>query len=190
MPVPPILGNVPSELKTMNLTLRCPHEGDGTIVFQAVLESLNDLRKWPASLPWALVEPSIEESEKFCRTAQAQFINRTSLLYLAFDQSGMLVASIGFNNINWTIPKFELGFWCRSSAQRKGVVSEAAQALLELAFHQLRAKRVEVRTDEMNHASRGVCERMGMQLEGVMRSDCITPDGELRNTCIYACVAP
>ncbi len=190
MQVPPILRNVPSELKTRNLTLRCPREGDGTVVFDAVLETLDDLRKWPASLPWSLIEPSIEESEKFCRTAQAQFINRTSLSYLAFDSAGKLVASVGLHDINWKVPKFELGFWCRSSSHRKGVASESAEALLKLAFHELNARRVEALSDEMNLASRGVCERIGMQLEGIMRSERVTPDGELRNTCIYACIAP
>ena len=190
MQVPPILRCVPNELKTKNLTLRSPREGDGSIVFDAVLESLDELRRWPASLPWSLVEPSVEESETFCRKAQAQFINRTSLTYLTFDQYGKMVASIGLHSINWMIPKFELGFWCRSSCHRKGIVSESAEALLKLAFNELNAKRVEALSDEMNLASRGVCERIGMQLEGIMRSERITPDGELRNTCVYACVAP
>ena len=189
MKTPPILRNVPSELKTKNLTLRCPREGDGGVVFDAVLESLDDLRRWPASLPWSLVDPSVEESEKFCRTAQAQFINRTSLSYLTFDSEGKLVASVGLHDINWKVPKFELGFWCRSSCHRKGVVAEAAEALLEFAFQHLNAKRVAALSDEQNLASRKVCERIGMQLEGIMRCERTTPDGELRNTCIYSSIA-
>ncbi len=38
----------------------------------------------------------------------------------------------------------------------------------------------------MNRAGRAVCERAGMVLEGILRNDRLAPNGELRNTCVYA----
>ncbi len=184
----PILHHVSNELRTDRLLLRCPRAGDGELVHEAVVETLEQLRAWPASLPWAVFEPSVEASETYCRESAAAFLKRTSLVYLAFDASGSLVASTSLHSINWAVPKFEVGFWCRASRQRRGLATEAVAELVRYAFENLGARRIDAFTDEENAASRAVCQSVGMQLEGVMRSERITPTGVLRNTCIYAAV--
>lgn len=184
----PILREVLRELRTDRLLLRCPREGDGQLVHEAVVETLEQLRAWPASLPWAMFEPSIAASETFCRESAVAFIKRSTLVYLAFDELGSLVASTSLHAINWSIPKFEVGFWCRASRQHQGLAAEAAAELVRYAFEELGARRIESLTDEANLSSRAVCEATGMKLEGIMRSERVTPDGVLCNTCIYAAV--
>jgi RimJ/RimL family protein N-acetyltransferase len=184
----PILRDVLRELRTDRLLLRCPQEGDGQLVHEAVVETLEQLRAWPASLPWAMFEPSLAASETYCRESAAAFIKRTALVYLAFDELGSLVASTSLHAINWSVPKFEVGFWCRASRQRQGFAAEAASELARYAFEELGANRIDALPDETNHPSRAVCESAGMKLEGIMRSERITPNGVLRNTCIYAAV--
>ena len=184
----PILRNVLRELRTDRLLLRCPQEGDGLRVHEAVVETLEQLRAWPASLPWAMFEPSAAASETFCRESAAAFIQRTQLVYLAFDELGSLVASTSLQTINWSVPKFEVGFWCRASRQRQGLTAEAVAALVRYAFDGLGANRIAALVDEKNLASRAVCESVGMALEGVMRNERVTPNGVFCNTCIYAAV--
>lgn len=184
----PILRHVSNELRTDRLLLRCPRAGDGELVHEAVVETLEQLRAWPASLPWAMLEPHVAASETYCRESAAAFVKRTALVYLAFDASGSLVASTSLHAINWAVPKFELGFWCRASRQRQGLATEAVAELMRYAFENLGASRIDAFPDEENAASRAVCQSVGMQLEGVMRSERITPTGVLRNTCIYAAV--
>ncbi len=135
-----------------------------------------------------MLEPSVAASETYCRESAAAFVKRTALVYLAFDASGSLVASTSLHAINWAVPKFEVGFWCRASHQCQGLATEAVTELVRYAFEDLGASRIEAFTDEENAASRAVCQSVGMQLEGVMRSERITPTGVLRNTCIYAAV--
>ena len=188
MPLDPILRNVASELQTERLLLRTPHAGDGEIVHEAVLETLDDLRAWPASLPWAMAAPSVPASETYCRQSAAEFIQCTSLVYLAFDRQGSLVVSLSLHSIDWIVPKFELGFWCRAGRQRQGLTTEATAALMRYAFDSLGARRVEAFPDEANAGSRGVCEAIGMQLEGTLRNDRLTPGGESRSTCVYAAI--
>ena len=184
----PVLSDVSRELRTRRLLLRCPQEGDGLLVHEAVVETLEQLRNWPASLPWASFEPSVAASETYCRESAAAFIRRTALVYLAFDTSGSLVASTSLHAINWAVPKFEVGFWCRASRQHQGLAAEAAKELVRYAFEGLGANRVDALPDEANGPSRAVCQAAGMHLEGTMRSERVTPDGVLRNTCIYAAV--
>ncbi len=177
---------IDSELRTERLLLRPPRAGDGPAVHAAVVESLDALRAWPASLPWALQTPSVDASEAFCRHSEAAWTLRTALTYLAFDPDGQLVVSCSLHSIRWELPRFELGFWCRASRTRQGYASEACEALVHYALTSLGARRIEALPDEANVGSRAVCERVGLQLEGVLRHERVTPEGQLRNTCVYA----
>jgi RimJ/RimL family protein N-acetyltransferase len=183
-----ILRDVATELRTDRLLLRVPCPGDGDLVHAAVVDTLPALRAWPASLPWAMHVPSVTASETFCRESASAFLLRRGLVYLVFDAQQSLVGTCSLHSIDWALPKFELGFWCRGTRQRQGLATEATSALVRYAFDDLAAKRVEALTDEANIGSRRVCEAIGMQLEGVMRSERITPDGDVRNTCVYAIV--
>jgi RimJ/RimL family protein N-acetyltransferase len=133
-------------------------------------------------------EPSVAASETFCRESAAAFMKRTAFVYLAFDELGALVAIASLHSINWAVPKAEVGYWCRASRQRQGLAAEVVSELVRYAFEGLGANRVDALTDEANLASRAVCESVGMRLEGIMRSECVTPSGVLCNTCIYAAV--
>ena len=125
-----VLRKVESELRTPRLLLRSAREGDGPAVHEAVVESLQELRAWPASLPWAMEEPSVEASETYCRESAAAFIKRSSLVYLAFNNDGKMIASTSLHSINWSVPKFEVGFWCRSSLTGRGYTKEAITELM------------------------------------------------------------
>jgi len=187
----PILIDLPASLQTARLLLRPPRTGDGEALFEAVSESLPELRQFLASLPWVAADQSVAASEIYCRNAQANFQARRDLPFLIFEQqSGRLVGAAGLHRIVWTGPKLEIGYWGRTSRCRSGFVTEAVGALTEFAFRQLQVARVELITDEANVKSRAVAVRCGFMLEGTLRHERRAPDGTLRNTCIYARLPP
>jgi RimJ/RimL family protein N-acetyltransferase len=105
---------------------------------------------------------------------------------LAGDAEGRFVGGTGLHRNDWKVRRFEIGYWCRTSAQGRGFMTEAANAMERMAFDQLGALRVELRTDENNRASWRVAERLGFALEGILRSDGLNPRGEPRSTRLYA----
>ncbi len=186
----PVLIEVPATLATERLDLRAPSAGDGAVVYEAVSESLPELRRFLGSLPWLASEYTLDTAEVFCRTSQASHLTRTDLVYLVFRRdTGRLVGCVGLHRPVWSTPKLEVGYWGRTSETRRGFMSEAVNALVAMAFEQLRAARVELVVDEENVASRRVAERCGFALEGVLRNERRAPNGDLRNTCIYARIA-
>ena len=187
----PLLIEPLSRLESERLVLRTPAPGDGQVVFDAVSESLAELRRFLASLPWVAEEPSVEGSEIFCRNAHANFHARKDFPFLLFERSGAqrLVGVCGLHRPDWNTPKFEVGYWCRTSALGSGYITEAASAVCKYAFEHLGAMRVEAITDEENVSSRRVAERCGFTLEGILRSERRAPDGTLRNTCVYSRLA-
>jgi len=187
--VDPVLLDLPDSIETERLTLRAPRPGDGPMVFEAVRDSLSELRRFPASMSWALAEPSVETSEKYCREAHANFVVRRDLPLLLLERkTGVLVGSSGLHRIDWRVPKVEVGFWGRTPYNGRGLVTEGVGAIVELAFDALKARRVEAFCDEGNERSCRVCERLRFTLEGTLRNERIDPDGTLRNTRIYATV--
>jgi RimJ/RimL family protein N-acetyltransferase len=188
----PLFETVPERIETAGLILRMPTAADAAAMFEAVSESIEALR---AYMPWAQAAPSFEKSEAECRRMQAKFLLREDLPMVVFERradgsEGAFIGGTGLHRIDWAVRRFELGYWCRSSRQRRGHVTEAALALTRFAFEQLRARRVEVRMDDQNVASWRVAQRAGFVLEGVLRSDSLNPLGEPRDTRVYALVAP
>lgn len=183
----PVLREVPLQLETERLLIRCPQSGDGQVVHASVVESLSGLREFPASLPWAMAEPSVEASEQFCREGQANYLLRTSLPMLLFLKgTNTHVGNSGLHSFDWSVPKCEIGYWGRTSFARKGLITEAVKAITAFAFEHFDVRRIEALPDDGNLPSCLVCERAGYSLEGTLRHHRLGPDGVLRNTRVYA----
>ena len=185
--IEPLLLDLPSSITTERLSLRTPQTGDGALLLPALLESLPQLRRFLASLPWVAGEQTPESAERWCRNAQANFLARKDLPFLIFErQSGELLGACGLHRTVFETPKTEVGYWIRSSRAGQGFITEAVNGLCGYAFAHLKAERVELIVDEDNLPSRRVADRCGFQLEGTLRSERRAPDGTLRNTCVYA----
>ncbi len=185
----PILHDIRAELRGATTILRCPEPGDGARVHEAVVESLEELRKWPASIPWAMNEPSVDASEIFCRTSKADFVKRVRFPYLVFDaESSVLIGCMGVVQLDWHVPKFEIGFWSRTSCHGKGHMTDALKTLISYLRQSIGARRIECFTDEQNTRARALCERAGMSHEATLRNERVDPDGTLRHTVIYSLV--
>lgn len=172
-------------LYTERLLLRPPLPGDGQAVFEAVQESLPELRPW---MPWANRYQSPEETERLVVDSHAAFRERTDLRFHAFLRStGKLVLCGGLHRIDWDARKFEIGYWLRSPYGGCGYATEAARALEGLAIRQLQANRIEIRVDAGNIRSLKVAERLGFTLEGVLRRDAWNAERTaLRDTVLFA----
>lgn len=184
----PLLIEVPTRLETPRLILRCPQPGDGARLNEAVRDSIADLRPW---MPWAQSVPSVDESEAYCRRQQARYLLREDLVLLIFDRepggaAGRLLGATGLHRIDWSLRRFEIGYWARHGHAGQGYITEAVRALTRMAFDQLEARRLEVRMDDRNEASQRVAESAGFSFEGVLRNDSLAVDGSPRDTCIYA----
>jgi len=186
----PLRFPVPVEFRTPRLLLRPFRQDDAPALHEAIAESISELRQHLWFLPWVAAEPSLEAAQVRCRQAEAAFLLRTDLPYLAFNaDSGRLVASIGLHRTDWNIPRTEVGYWVRTSERGRGYASEGVMALVDWALNQLRAIRVELVTDERNAGSRAVAERCGFALEGIHRNAALGPDGGPSHTCVYARLA-
>jgi RimJ/RimL family protein N-acetyltransferase len=187
----PLLFDLPTRIDTERLLMRPPQPGDGPQFFEALSESLAEMRRFLSALPWIAAEPSAEAAELYCRNGQANFVARKDLPFFLFERAtGQLVGATGLHRTVWATPKTEVGYWVRTSRSGRGLVMEAVEATVRYAFAHIGAVRVELITDEANLPSRKVADRCGFVLEGTLRHDHKAPDGSLRSTCLYARFPP
>lgn len=181
----PIVFDFPSEFESARLLIRAPKPGDGQAVYESVMASVNELKPW---LPFAQNEQTPEQSEINVRESYIKFLKREDLRLLVFHkETGQLIGSSGLHRINWEIPKFEIGYWADTRYSGKGYMTEAVERITAFAFEELKAKRVEIRCNANNHKSRAIPERLGYKLEGLLKNDGRSVDGnELSDTCVYA----
>ncbi|CAA9506897.1 MAG: Acetyltransferase, GNAT family [uncultured Rubrobacteraceae bacterium] len=184
----PIMRDFPEAFETERLLIRSPMPGDGPELYAAVRESMEDLLPW---MPWAAEHGTVEDSEASAREARVRFLERTELrMHLWLKGTGTLVGSSGLHRIDWGVPKFEIGYWCRTGMTGRGYVTEAVRGIAAFAFDVLGAQRVEIRCDPLNRPSARVAELAGFRLEGELRNDARGTDGTLRNTLVFSAVPP
>jgi RimJ/RimL family protein N-acetyltransferase len=182
----PILKDFPDHFETARLLIRSPRPGEGRMVYEAVMESLQELKAW---MPWAHHEMSPEIQEGISRRMHASFLAREDLPLRLFNKdTGELVGGSGLHRFDWDVPRFEIGYWVRTKFQGQGYITEAVIGITNFAFEHLFAERVEIRTDKNNTRSWRVAERAGFTLEGILRNDTRTVDGKLRDTRVYSMI--
>jgi len=113
------------------------------------------------------------------------------LPFTVFDAAGRIVGMTTYMNIEAETPRVEIGStWIAASAQRGPLNTECKLMLLTHAFEQLGCLAVEFRTHRLNQQSRRAIERLGAQLDGVLRAHRRGPDGNVRDTAVYSITAP
>lgn len=176
----------PLEIETTRLRLRAPHmSGDEHVVNAAIRDSHDEFRQW---LPFAQTVPTIEETEMNLRRAHEFYVTGESFRYLIFLQdTGTFVGTVSLQGIDWDVPKAEIGYWLHSMHTGHGYMGEAVEAVTRFGFTQFGFKRIEIRCESTNKSSRMVPERLGFQLEGILRNDDLSADGHrLTDTAVYA----
>lgn len=105
-------------------------------------------------------------------------------------QTARVLGMTSYMNIEPQHRRLEIGStWYRASAQRTGVNTECKELLLKHAFETLSCIAVEFRTSSFNLRSRAAIERLGANLDGILRSHQIVEGNLLRDTYVYSIVA-
>ena len=110
--------------------------------------------------------------------------------FAQLDATGRPVGMTTYMNIDHAQPRVEIGStWIAPSAQRGPLNTEAKRLLLGHAFEVWSCIAVEFRTHRLNHQSRRAIERLGAQLDGILRAHMRLPGGTIRDTAVYSVTA-
>ena len=92
--------------------MRPPSPENAVAIQEAIEESFKDLHTW---MDWATKFQSLEDTRAVLEQAQAKYESLEDLAVHAFlTDTGRFVLSAGPHPRNWGVPKFEIGYWCRT----------------------------------------------------------------------------
>lgn len=122
------------------------------------------LKQW---LAWPDFCQSADDFKGFAQKSLHDYADGKSLTCGIF-YKGQLVGNISFNDIDHKLKKVSMGYWLSADYQGKGIITRACQHLINYAFTQLNMQKVQISAAKDNLASRAVCERLNMTLEGTI----------------------
>ena len=112
------------------------------------------------------------------------------LPFTVLDAEGRIAGMTTYMNVDAANRRVEIGStWYARRVQRTPLNTECKLMLLTHAFDKLGCIAVEFRTHRLNTQSRRAIERLGAQLDGILRSHQIGAGGTLRDTAVYSITA-
>lgn len=153
----------------------------------ALAEAVRDGELWKL---WYTSIPSPEGMAAEIERRLALQAAGSMLPFTVQDAAGTPVGMTTYMNIDAVHRRVEIGStWYARRVQRSALNTECKAMLLAHAFDMLGCIAVEFRTHRFNTASRRAIERLGAQLDGMLRSHQRSADGSLRDTAVYSIVA-
>lgn len=115
---------------------------------------------------------------------------RSMLPFTVFDAEGRIAGMTTYMNIDNAHQRVEIGStWYARRVQRTPLNTQCKRLLLAHAFDTLQCIAVEFRTHRFNAQSRRAIERLGAQLDGILRNHQRAGNGSLRDTAVYSITA-
>jgi ribosomal-protein-serine acetyltransferase len=139
---------------------------DAPAVWEAVRESLSELRPW---MPWCHDQYSIEESHRWLEVQVPAFRDGSAFSFAIVGTDGQYLGGCGLNQVDEINKRANLGYWVRSSVTRRGVATTAVGLLRDWAFRHTDFVRLEVVIAAGNLASQRVARKAGAEFEGTLR---------------------
>ena len=140
---------------------------------------------------WYTAVPSPEGMATEIERRLALQASGSMLPFTVFDAQSLVVGMSTYMNIDAVHRRVEIGStWIAASAQRGALNTQCKRLLLAHAFDSLDCLAVEFRTHRLNSQSRRAIERLGAQLDGILRAHSRATDGSVRDTAVYSITAP
>lgn len=153
----------------------------------ALCEATRDGELWKL---WYTAIPSPEGMAAEIERRLGLLDKASMLPFTVFNAAGQAVGMTTFMNVDNVNQRVEIGStWYAQSVQRTLLNTNAKRLLLAHAFEALGCIAVEFRTHRFNQQSRRAIERLGAQLDGILRNHQVAANGSLRDTVVYSITA-
>jgi len=167
-------------IRTGRVTLR--------LITPADLEDVHAYQSLEEVARYQMFEPRTREevAEKLATWSTATTLeNDGDYLQLAVDLDGRVIGDIFFAIKRARDELGEIGWTINPAFQRQGYATEAATAVLDLAFNTIELHRVQAELDPRNDTSVALCNKLGMRHEAHFVEDLMFK-GEWGDTGAYA----
>jgi len=123
---------------------------------------------------------TLNDTINYCKLIEQRINDKSYFPFMISDkESKAFIGLVDVKNIDWNIPKAELGFFIDSEFKRKGITSKATALVINYLIKTYHFKKLLCRANSRNLGSISVILKNEFQLEGTIRNDYITSKGEI-----------
>ncbi|MBL4593329.1 MAG: GNAT family N-acetyltransferase [Flavobacteriales bacterium] len=148
-----------------DIVLRLHQEKVASLLFELVEKNRTHFREW---LPWLDVNTKIEDTKKFIAGVEDNYKKGLSL-NLGIYYQDKIIGALGFNVIENTNKKAEIGYVLDKDSYGNGIMTKSCKALINYGFNELDLNRIEIKAAVENTKSRAIPERLGFKQEGILQ---------------------
>lgn len=159
-------------IATSRLALQPLGPEHGPSLWRAAEASLPDLLPWMA---WA-TGTDAAATMAFAQASEAAW-EAGSAFNFALVLEDEAVGTAGYHAHDALHAAAQLGYWLRSDLAGRGLMTEAAGAVVNFGFTELHLHRIELHASPANVASVRVAEKLGFRREGLLRHGSRGSDG-------------
>lgn len=131
-------------------------------LYRLIDDNREYLSRW---VSWPEQYHSAKDVHAFIRDCLYRFAEDGNPL-CGITYQGGLAGTVDMMDIDWSTRTTSIGYWLGEEFQSKGLVTRAAEILINHGFSCLDMNRIELTTMPENSRSRSVAERLGFQHEG------------------------
>lgn len=129
---------------------------------------------------------TVEDTTNFVLDIVQRSKDKTYFPYIIVDASNQTIAGfLDLKNIDWNIPKAEMGLYIDKNYANKGISTKAFNLFCDFCFEEYKFKKLFLRTHYNNRFARRIAERCGFEMEGTIRRDYKTTSGEIVDLIYY-----
>lgn len=129
---------------------------------------------------------TLADTQEFLAEIVRKTANRSYFPYIIIDtRNGAIAGFLDLKNIDWKIPKSEMGCYVEATYAGLGITTKAFALFCEYCFDEFGFKKLFLRTHDTNYAARAIAEKCGFEIEGTIRRDYKTTAGELVDLIYY-----
>jgi len=123
---------------------------------------------------------TLEDTIAYCEQIQKRIQAKSYFPYMITDlNTNDFVGLVDVKNIDWNVPKAELGSFIDSNYEGKGIVSKASHIMVDHIVKEYNFIKLLCRANSRNKGSIAVILKNGFELEGTIRKDYRTTKGEI-----------
>ena len=116
-----------------------------------------------SNIPYPYVE---NDARSWVKMSKEAFENNTGYTFAIRNKEGQIIGAIGLHDRD--DDKAELGYWIGIPYWNKGYITEAAKAIIDFGFNELKLNKIFATHFPHNPASGRIMEKAGMEQEAVL----------------------
>lgn len=123
---------------------------------------------------------TLDDTISYCKKIQTRIQAKSYFPYMITDiNTNAFVGLVDVKNIDWNVPKAELGSFIDSNYEGRGIVSKASHIMVDHIVNEYKFIKLLCRANARNKGSIAVILKNGFELEGTIRKDYRTTKGEI-----------